>query len=1194
MADRRTQRGRPPKKAKKAKKAASQHPWAARLLRLLAVLSVVGGLLSLVGAAVLAEAYEQYVVLHPGPQLDRDHIQAVIAQESPVYYRDGTTRVGVFFEDEHRQYIPWDDLPTPYVMSIVAAEDGTFWTHHGMRPKHILRALLVDLRAGHVVAGGSTLTQQTAKNLFYRPDRSLKSKWTELVNALRLEAHFDKTEILTFYVNQFHVSGNGRGLGIAARYFFDEDVDDLSVVECAFLAGLVKAPSYYDPFLGDAARRAKSLKRAHDRTEYVLKRLVDEPVEHLAGPIPGHPNATRAERIAAAKKVKGEAYRLLKDGFTLDFQHGTFRYDSSAVLDEVGRRLQEPPFDEVLKKAGVDDPATAGLVVVTTLDPDVERESIYGLWHHLTELGAMLEGHTAADFLRTGDKGPRYAPEDVPKVHQFRTAKVTKAIDPTGQPHFEVDLGGNPCVVDRDAVVRAALWSWRGEKKDRYTKVPTAQVNKFAGEIPVGGVVWVSVREVHPDGSAVCDLELRPELQGAAMVVRDGEVLSMVGGNDNRNFNRATALRQMGSTWKPLIYNAAIKLGRSPLDELDNTRGVFPFSTTFYYPSPDHPPPPVVTMAWAGVHSENLASIWLLYHLTDGLNAEQVRVLAESLGMARRADESPTEYRTRIQKMGILPTPSRIEEGFFLQARQEVLSGLALGGHPEDALPLRSLLYGWGFDAERRRVQGESAAGRAWKLEALDDSWRHLHDLMDPCSRQYEVLAADLRQATVPPAALVPDLSLMIDGDTLRVACGAVPDGYVRPADALEDLSGPIRTAGTKPPPKPSRGLWNTLFGHDTPTPPPPSALQLASEQDMLVDDRLHESTLEALEASMRRRRTARVAMGDTAPGLYDPEVLYWHQDFRVLLGMRYVTALAGEYGVRTDLDEVLSLPLGASEITLEEGLAVYQGLATGKAWEFPGTGQGARFASPDTPTLLIKEIRDVDGNVLYEADPTPKQVTPPEIAGMTTDILRNVVRYGTGRRAARLLQVNGAYVPLVGKTGTTNDFRNAVFLGYVPHADGTAYTIADGAIVGVYVGYDDNTSMARGRIHIEGASGALPAWNYIVQGIADDGLLGEGTGTPTTPWWPLEHPSDLLESPVDAKTGMPLDPMAPPPEDTATVLTRVPEPQPFASLDLDVRPSRFPHREAPSTVDAQRLQELRQKQRAERARKRPSVWDAP
>ncbi|MEZ4234869.1 MAG: hypothetical protein R3F59_01615 [Myxococcota bacterium] len=112
-------------------------------------------------------------------------------------------------------------------------------------------------------------------------------------------------------------------------------------------------------------------------------------------------------------------------------------------------------------------------------------------------------------------------------------------------------------------------------------------------------MVLVSVKDVQ-SGLALCDLEVRPTLQGAVTVLQNGEIRAMVGGNDNRNFNRATALRQFGSTWKPLVYHAAMKLGWAPDDVIDNTRNVFPFSTTFYYPRPDHHPADRVSIAWAG------------------------------------------------------------------------------------------------------------------------------------------------------------------------------------------------------------------------------------------------------------------------------------------------------------------------------------------------------------------------------------------------------------------------------------------------------------------------------------------------------------------------------------------------------------------------------------------------------------------
>ncbi len=1105
--------------------------WMKRIFRFSAAGAFLGMGLSVVALGVAGVQYKRHILDNPGAHLDRDAIQGIIAQESPVYYRDGVTRVGVFFDDEHRSYTPWERIPAPYVAAIVAAEDGSFWSHHGVSPKHIARAMRDNFQAGSVVSGGSTLTQQTAKNLYYRPDRSFRAKWTELLNALRLEAHYDKTEILTFYINQFHVSGNGRGLGIAARYFFDKNVDDLTTAECAFLAGLVKGPANYDPFIGDAERRARSSERAHDRTRYVLRRMSEDDAEDLAGPQPDRNDpiavAAHQDRVAAVRASQVEAQQLLEDDFVLPFRRGTFRYDSSAVLDEVARRLGEAPFDDVLATAGIEDPSTAGLVVVTTLDPEVQVDATYSLWHHLTEVGTWMEGYTREDFVRTDGRGPSYAPDHAARRHEFRVAELMEMLDEDGQPHWMADLGGTPCLIDRDAMVRVAVAIHRGDVKSRSARAPTAFVNEVATGFTEGDLVWVSVREANDGAVPLCDIEIRPELQGAAVVLEHGQVRAMVGGNDNRNFNRATALRQFGSTWKPIIYHAAMKLGWGPTESLDNQRNVFAYSGTFYYPRPDHTPAAEVSMAWAGVNSENLASVWMLYHLTDKLGTEDVQALAEQLDLAQREGENSTDYARRIQEAGVLPTRGRVQEALFMKARHEVLEAIEARGS-EDVLSLRSLSYGWGYDAERARVRGEGSSTRAWKMRSLDHSWTTLEPLMERCELQYLTLGRYWDGRSVPPASAVSDLSVLIDGDVTRVACGAVPTGYVSVADAYaEDVgTGSGRNPSGHPDKvRPGSRHFNP-FPMGTGSSPKTNRPDLAARTDMRVDDRISFGTLDSLDQALRRRQLASGSVSGS--DLYNPDILYWHQDFRVLLSMRYVAELARQYGVQTEISEVLSMPLGASEITLEEATAVYAGLVSGQAWHFPGESGGAfspaRFSETASSTLLIAEIRDVDGNVIYRATPEPVQVASPEVGAMTADILREVVRYGTGRRAADAVMHQDARVPLGGKTGTTNDFKNAAFLGYAPRVTTGGYSAADGFAVGVYVGYDDNRPMSTGGIRLAGSSGALPAWIGTVQGLDHDGLLGEPRGSTDGGAWPLEVPSGLVRYPVDTDVGLRTD----------------------------------------------------------------------
>jgi membrane peptidoglycan carboxypeptidase len=128
---------------------------------------------------------------------------------------------------------------------------------------------------------------------------------------------------------------------------------------------------------------------------------------------------------------------------------------------------------------------------------------------------------------------------------------------------------------------------------------------------------------------------------------------------------------------------------------------------------------------------------------------------------------------------------------------------------------------------------------------------------------------------------------------------------------------------------------------------------------------------------------------------------------------------------------------------------------------------------------------------VLYSAEPTPRPIADAAPGRLVGDILRNVVRWGTGRRALGKVKIDGIDVPLVGKTGTTNSYRNAAFAGFVPKVGpdgwqwGSAYTLV------AYVGYDDNRAMRRGGIRLQGSNGALPAWLSTAKGLAEAGLLG-------------------------------------------------------------------------------------------------------
>ena len=136
----------------------------------------------------------------PDNQFNRATILQVLSGETRVYYNDGDQLLGAFFDANHRVYVPYGDIPTNIVNALIAAEDAGYWHHNGFSIYGFTRAMITNLKSGHMRQGGSTLTQQTVKNIFGREERSIKEKWKELINALRMENHFSKEEILEFYL----------------------------------------------------------------------------------------------------------------------------------------------------------------------------------------------------------------------------------------------------------------------------------------------------------------------------------------------------------------------------------------------------------------------------------------------------------------------------------------------------------------------------------------------------------------------------------------------------------------------------------------------------------------------------------------------------------------------------------------------------------------------------------------------------------------------------------------------------------------------------------------------------------------------------------------------------------------------------------------------------------------------------------
>ncbi|MGE5538379.1 MAG: transglycosylase domain-containing protein [Gemmatimonas sp.] len=181
------------------------------------------------------------------PALARRPQVTILAQDGTVVLRLGE-RAG--------PVVSARELPPHLIQAVVAIEDRRFFHHFGIDPIGMARAAFVNLREGHVVAGGSTITQQLAKNLFLTPDRTIKRKVQEALLALQIESRYSKDEILTLYLNRVYLGAGTFGISAAARTYFDKDPRELNLIESAVIAGLLKAPSRFSPARDvDLARR---------------------------------------------------------------------------------------------------------------------------------------------------------------------------------------------------------------------------------------------------------------------------------------------------------------------------------------------------------------------------------------------------------------------------------------------------------------------------------------------------------------------------------------------------------------------------------------------------------------------------------------------------------------------------------------------------------------------------------------------------------------------------------------------------------------------------------------------------------------------------------------------------------------------------------------------------------------------------
>ncbi len=254
--------------------------------------------------------------------------------------------------NEDRVFVRLNEVPPALIQALLAVEDRKFYDHHGIDPYAIMRALWADVRAGEMVQGGSTLTQQLVKNFFLTSERTLSRKLKEAIMAWLLEMHYDKKEILEAYCNEIYLGQFGKhaihGFGRASWFYFRRPLSDLKLPEIALLVGLVRGPSYYDP--------RRQPKRATARRNQVLDILVKQ---------------------AGITEKEAKTAQALSLGVPAKASSGGLSF-SPAFIDLVRRQLQRDYSEQDLN--------STGLQIFTTLDPLIQNQTVNALSERIAKL----------------------------------------------------------------------------------------------------------------------------------------------------------------------------------------------------------------------------------------------------------------------------------------------------------------------------------------------------------------------------------------------------------------------------------------------------------------------------------------------------------------------------------------------------------------------------------------------------------------------------------------------------------------------------------------------------------------------------------------------------------------------------------------------------------------------------------------
>jgi penicillin-binding protein 1A len=530
------------------------------------------GLLVLISALVGAAAGLLLVYSTDLPQVEQmEHYRPSSITE---LYDDQGRIIGSFAL-QRRVVASYDDFPPVLRDALISIEDKDFYRHLGINVWRIAGAAYHDIESGGKVQGASTLTMQLARNLFLSPDRSWHRKIEEALLAVQIERRFTKPQIFALYANQIYLGHGVYGFEAASEYYFSKPAKQLSLEEAALLAGLPKSPSYYSPI--------NHPERALKRRNLVINSMLED----------GKITAQQANGV----RDKPLQLKLAHDPNSL----------APYFVEEIRRYLES--------KYGTDQVHEGGLRVYTSLDVDLQRAANQAVLNGLAVYerrrgwkGKLPNVLTKETTLATYSD-PDW--EDEPEVNGYIHALVT-AVSPGSA---TIKFG------DYSAVLGPADVAWTQ--------------HRLQDVLWPGDLAYVKILSLAPGGKARVTLEQDSGAQGALMAIDNasGEIKAMVGGRDfdESKFNRSTqALRQVGSSFKPFVYTAAIEGGASPDDTILDAPITFESASGPYSPhNYDERYEGTITLRRALAQSRNIPAL----KLTDSLGIKTVIDFAHRFGI---------------------------------------------------------------------------------------------------------------------------------------------------------------------------------------------------------------------------------------------------------------------------------------------------------------------------------------------------------------------------------------------------------------------------------------------------------------------------------------------------------------------------------------------------------------------------------